>query len=413
MSLIARHRDGDQGQDCPFWILRHHSPSPITALRFVSSGVKVYTDAQDEEEEDDDDDSETETDADAASSGAGRFLLAGDSQGRVSLTDLSTYRAILQWQAHKDGSSVLGVEIWDDQIVTHGRDNTFKVWRLPPLNQHKASFASRQAGDSTPCAEPTQSLLHEVNALNFCRFSLLDGENKEASLAVPHTMESGWVDIYHLPSRQRLHTAVGKPASTMSSTGSNPTSGLQRAAILMSVHLLRLPSVLDAQENLALLAGYEDGTIQLWTESSGEFKLKWKRKIHLESVLSTSIHITANEIRLISTGADMKIGFLTLNNSRTDQNSDLIRLNNDREVYMHVNILKTDKPGRACSAFLTNTKAIVGGWDGKSRIYQQDQNEWVCSRVLRYHKESIQTVDASQNLIALGSKDGRISLWRV
>lgn len=186
-SVTVRGTTSGDADPSPVWVLRHHSPCPITALAFVDPNVSVYG----EEEGSDSDDEQDGLSRTSA------FILEGDADGRVSLTDLNTLRPVLEWQAHRQGHSILGVEMWHNTIVTHGRDNTFKVWKMPLLNPRKASFATQdEIAANEHSTTPSEVLIHEVNALNFCRFSLLpigtDGK-QEALLAVPHTLESGWV----------------------------------------------------------------------------------------------------------------------------------------------------------------------------------------------------------------------------
>lgn len=406
---LATPGNGDAANDTtPVWILRHHSPHAITALAFVPPAARVYQD------EDDDSDTEDESDEEQVASvkrEGSRFLLTGDAEGCVSLTDLAVYRPIVQWQAHKQGQSVLGVQMWGDRIVTHGRDNTVKVWALPPLMTRKASFATQQESSADGSAKPSATLVHEVNALNFCRFSLLlrDGDT-DALLAVPHTLESGWIDVYGLPSRKRLYTAIGKPSVP---AGSTPPTGFQRAAIAMSVHLF------ETFGRLAIFAGYEDGTLQLWMRDTAQdaFQLKWKFKAHGESVLSTAIWLdeARRQMQVVSTGADTRIFKATLAIAAGAPRDEGVALSADAHVRITKTTLQTEKPGRACSAFLPSSQdVLVGGWDGKARLYSEASDGSLhCTQVFRYHKESVQAVAAASNVIALGSKDGRVSLWNV
>lgn len=101
MSFI-RHaaRGTDAAAAAPLWILRHHTPSPIHALRLVkivSHGI-----------------------GNGSGSGSGDsrsrcqervYVLAGDAEGRVSLTALADVRPRLFWKAHS--GSVLGVDVAD------------------------------------------------------------------------------------------------------------------------------------------------------------------------------------------------------------------------------------------------------------------------------------------------------------
>lgn len=61
---------------------------------------------------------------------------------------------------------------------------------------------------------PENRLQLDINALNYCSFSAIQTDYKDAeagiTLAVPHTIDSGYIDLYHLPSKTRTKTAIGK-----------------------------------------------------------------------------------------------------------------------------------------------------------------------------------------------------------
>ena len=78
---------------------------------------------------------------------------------------------------------------------SHGRDNKLHVWQLP-------ADPARQVGESatTPgLSKPELRHSMDVNALNYCRFSLLPLPDKTESgepmglLAVPNLLESALV----------------------------------------------------------------------------------------------------------------------------------------------------------------------------------------------------------------------------
>ena len=69
----------------PQHILRSHS-SPVSALSVSEDNERIYS---------------------------------GDASGKVVVTSTGSLRAITQWNAHTD--SILGVEEWDDHIVTYVR----------------------------------------------------------------------------------------------------------------------------------------------------------------------------------------------------------------------------------------------------------------------------------------------------
>jgi len=109
-------------------------------------------------------------------------------------------------------------------LSRHGRDNKLHVWERPEppvdvVNSVEQTFISPQS--------PNLKFSMDVNALNFCRFSLFKGGPGEVSLlAVPNLVDSafvglyfplpgcpseaGQVDIWNLMTQDRLHAAIGK-----------------------------------------------------------------------------------------------------------------------------------------------------------------------------------------------------------
>lgn len=460
----------------PFWILRHHSPSPVTALAFckLDDAVQDFDGIGFAVSDDDEDSSSSSssvidgrTAEERQSVGAADerpHLLAGDSNGKVSLTSLMSsastvgrYRPALFWQAHKEGSSVLGLEQWvgTDLIVTHGRDNAVRVWQS---SRREASVGASKSTDEQGIYEgkddrrPHLLLQIDVNALNFCRFSLLplqNAEKDEALLAVPHTLESGWIDVYRLSltardngngckaSFTRVHSAIGKSASSQ-----RATAGTGRAAIVMSMHLVKKSC--DEDGTLGVVAGYEDGSIKMWQHQEGQgWSVAWQVKIHRESVLSTALSqemplsaANAEPILLASVAADDRLGVVQLPPDDT-------KIEPDKTIF------PTSKAGRSSVALhLCGDPEqqrhrlpllLVGGWDGRARLYRLGNTDdgsssqgaspgtlkLDCIAVLRYHKESVQCValatigggqsrSAGGNVVAaVGGKEGRVSLWSV
>ncbi|PWN28661.1 WD40 repeat-like protein [Jaminaea rosea] len=444
---LAHYDDGPSSSaPHPLWILRHHSPVPVTALAFHEAAAQ-----RDDEDSDDDED---------AADGS-LLLVAGDADGQVSLSSVATYRPQHFWQAHAKGSSILGVEALDDQggqyhrLVTHGRDHKIHFWRArktssqPPPSVKAASHA---AEDQEKAGKPELTVTIEVNALNFCRFSLLHptpGQSGDtAFIAVPHTLESGWIDVYSVdlssggtPKAQRIHTAIGKgmlspgglAAGSSAASGGAMSGGVSRAPITMSLHLVATEGA-----GLAILAGYEDGAVRLWktkkaahesgassgsaaADSSAAWSLVWEEKVHRETVLSTCLSYSTD--LLISTSADDRLALFAQPTAHPPN-------------WSKANVLETHKQGRSSLAMLPaaqrrrsgNAKEdesahifIVGGWDGRARLYRAspaaDSYDAEIIAVLRYHKESVQAVALARSaddaiLAAVAGKDGRISLWK-
>lgn len=122
----------------------------------------------------------------------------------------------------------------------------------------------------------------DSNSLNFCRLALTpyaDG----ALMALPNLVDSELIDLYAMPSGKRLHSKVNFVAEAK---GSNTRSGLVMAVALQLIG-----------ERLALVAGYEDGRVEVWTcevssldqlwdgktSAPGPWKRLWTGKAHNEA----------------------------------------------------------------------------------------------------------------------------------
>lgn len=255
----------------PFWILRHHGSSAIRSVHHAHS-----------------------------------LLAIGDDGGQVSLVDLGTFRPRYKWAAHTD--SILTVLIIaPDQVITHARDNTVKLWQLPS--------SPPTVGLAETSVEP--ELIREigVNALNFARCSHHAGH-----LAVPHTLDAAYIDILDLTTGRREAEALGRPDV-------KPTS---RMAIVMSLHLT----------NDVVVAGYEDGWVKKWRDG----ELVWSARCHSESVMSMAVCEKGGFG--VSVGADDRIARFDLETGAVEW-------------------AQTRTPGKASVAIAPDGKSVaVGGWDG-------------------------------------------------
>lgn len=136
-------------------------------------------------------------------------LYSGDTSGMVIITSTRTLRSIASWKAHNEG--LLGVQEWNDSVLTyvliyplnsylpftqdsHGRDNKLHVWTLVRETTARVREAASQPGLPTPSLQYSM----DVNALNYCRFSLmplpsLQNEEQSALIALPNLIESSLV----------------------------------------------------------------------------------------------------------------------------------------------------------------------------------------------------------------------------
>ncbi|PPQ95710.1 hypothetical protein CVT26_008353 [Gymnopilus dilepis] len=376
----------------PRHLLRSHS-SPIFALCISDDNERVYS---------------------------------ADASGKVVVTSTRSLRAIASWVAHTD--SILGVEEWDNFIVTHGRDNKLHVWQ----RIEEVPFSARIGGSAGLPDLPTPVLCYsmDVNSLNFCRFSLLQSPNTSASegirkpkalVALPNLIDSSTADVWSLPSQDRVHAAIGqetnKPVSVPHETGRN-TSGLFSVfplqfnfildlGIIMSMHLYYYihngpsSSSSDHYKNLRLLTAYENGSVVLreYTRTEKEasiegqgWEILWKSKLHVESIMAMRVS-RANDFA-VTVSADHIIGRYDLT---TDQ----------PPPEEHGVAFRTKHPGNGSIAIRDDGKVCaVGGWDGKIRLYSTKSFKPLGT--LKYHKLACQCIEFARAWTGEGgNKDGR------
>ncbi|KAI0272162.1 WD-40 repeat-containing protein [Russula aff. rugulosa BPL654] len=307
-------------------------------------------------------------------SGDNERIYSGDISGLAVITSTRSFRPLASWKAHTDG--LLGIEEWGKQVITHGRDNKLHVWKLS--SQNLKTFGGSALAAGTLILELGYSL--DVNALNFCRFSLLHA----ALVAVPNL-----ADIWALPSMERIHAAVGKGSSdTPTISGSDGRGTKNSSGIIMSMHLLN-PSggaTRMADRVLSLITSYENGTVKLWQYRNIEkersieglgWECLWSFKQHVESVMATTVSLDRSIA--LSVSADHLIG-------RYDLKADPIP-----NLETVGTVFRTKHPGNSAVAFHDDGRVCaIGGWDGRVRLYST--KTFKALGTLIYHKEALQVL---------------------
>ncbi|KAK1831841.1 ASTRA-associated protein 1 [Podospora conica] len=171
-------------------------------------------------------------------------LLTGDADGFVIVWDLTILRPRAVWQAH-DGA-ILGFSSWGpDRIITHGRDNKLIVWKLGVAEETGLSTTLPLDPSPEPRPKPWILYMLSINTMNFCSFAHCPASPHDTDptpdllVAVPNTLFSEAVDIFHLPTQERRHTIRLE----------------DKGGMVMALALLHLHST------LTLAAGYENGVV--------------------------------------------------------------------------------------------------------------------------------------------------------
>ncbi|KAI1801161.1 WD40 repeat-like protein [Daldinia bambusicola] len=213
-------------------------------------------------------------------------LASGDADGFVVLWDLTIMRPRTVWRAHTN--AILGISDWgEDKIITHGRDNRLAVWKLG--SQDEITMSTALPLDESAPERPQPWLLHilHVNTMNFCSFaSCPTSENPtqgELLVAVPNTLETEAVDIFQLPSQNRLHTV-------------NLGGKTEKKGMVMSLCLFwRLG-------HLTLAVAYESGLAVVAQLGSETWDILYRAQVHSQPVLS--LGLDPLEEYFLTSGAD-------------------------------------------------------------------------------------------------------------
>ncbi|THH16107.1 hypothetical protein EW146_g4481 [Bondarzewia mesenterica] len=258
-------------------------------------------------------------------------------------------------------------------------------------------------------------------------------------------------DIWVLPSRERLHAAIGKGQLDVPIMPGTDGRGVKNATgIIMSMHLMpegtsSEPSSSHSEsrfKRLRLLASYENGSVAMWQyradkERSVEgigWARCWTAKLHVESVMAMAVSIKYDFA--LSVSADHIIVRYDLAALNIDANSVSTSCSAHRTKHPGNGSIVLRDDGRVCA---------VGGWDGKIRLYSTKTLKPLGTLV--YHKDNAQALawarPADQSLkeeikgqqtdlefdsddemtaaekerrerwLVSGGKDGRVAIWEL
>lgn len=327
----------------------------------------------------------------------------------------------------------------------HGRDHKLRVWQLTDVSLEGETLdAELPAGEGlskTKRREPWLQHSMAVSALNFCAFAfcaaLRDGEREygpgQAFIVVPNALDSGGIDIFHLPSERRVSVLK---ADAQIKTG-----------MVMALDVFHHPET----RLLTMVSGYEDGSTMVHQRRplvSLCEKWLWERILctrpHSQPVLS--LNTTPSKNFYFTSSADDVVAKVAIPTSSLngDENSKPAKIANTKHSGQQDLTLRND--GRIFA---------TAGWDSRIRVYSaKTLNELA---VLKWHRDgcysiafagiflsglleaSAETVNGQTLLapkesgetaleairhqrsskakmthwLAAGGKDGKISLWDI
>ncbi|KAG0266671.1 Guanine nucleotide binding protein (G protein), beta polypeptide 1-like [Mortierella polycephala] len=341
-------------------------------------------------------------------------------------------------------------------ILSHGRDNEIHVWDINSILQkslQRSSVAS-VASSITEDLAPVFSL--PVNALNFCKMSVLaidivprqqdhptsgQGSSQEEGastnlhslsrthqhiyIAVPSPTTATLVDIYDIVKPVRLFASIGRQDDGFSRATANPSMETNtKWGSVMAIQLFKKSSarILDistlspqddaSSEKLHMLLAYEDGSLALFADnsmsvsggqqSSGDgAKAKAKAKTKMDVLWSTNYHrgpvlalgISSDMSFVISCGSDNLL--VEYNLFGSTQGTPEVR-----QVSLKANGIADVKVRN------DNKILALAGWDGRIRIFSCKTLKPLA--VLKCHREGLYCIGLANVLEMTKESDERI-----
>ncbi|KAB8298094.1 hypothetical protein EYC80_001856 [Monilinia laxa] len=330
-------------------------------------------------------------------------LVTGDAEGWVVVWSLETRRAAAAWRAHE--GVLLAVGEWGgERVVTHGKDNKLIIWKLPTSDENSMSKVPPVDIVSEERRKPWVLHMLDVNTMNFCGFALCPmnteieahdlgetGEEREemkeeeSLIAVPNTLTSESIDIFHIPTLQRLHNI--------------PSPGPNKPGMIMCLELFLHPIT----KCLTVISGYEDGSVSVFSlaphipssssvfaspsASSPQWNTIYQSKSHIQPVLSLSLDPSPDRKFFITSGADDRIIKYLIPTTTTPISTSTSRSKSRlAPSNPEPKILKTAHAGQQSIQIRNDGKiAATAGWDGRARVYGVGKMRELA--VLKWHKE--------------------------
>jgi ASTRA-associated protein 1 len=195
------------------------------------------------------------------------------------------------------------------------------------------------------------------------------------------------IDIYSLPNTRLTWSAIGK--NPQEKLGTTPRLLLTKG-MTMSLNLIQKHS---NPEEFILAAAYESGHVALYSlPSPSNWSTIYIFKTHTQPSLSVAIHPFQNSF--LSSAADATIAEHPLAGPRP------------------LKSVNTKHAGQTSLSVRPDGRIFVtAGWDGVGRVYSTRTLRQV--GVLKWHDGGLQTARFVGEMVVLGGKDGKVSLWDV
>ncbi|PBP20638.1 WD domain-containing protein [Diplocarpon rosae] len=306
-------------------------------------------------------------------------LVTGDADGWIVVWSLATKRPVAVWRAHV--GVILGASAWGpDRIITHGKDNKLTVWKLSEEEEESMSKILPVDRPPTPRKQPWLLHLLHVNTMNFCSFAQCPSAppSEELLIAVPNTLSSETVDIFHLPSSQRIHTLPNPPSL--------------KGGMVMAVSLFSHPQT----SHLTVIAGYESGHTTVSHLSDSTWTTLYTAQAHTQPILALDVS-PARDFYLTSS-ADAVIAKHPLASGTADRATDSDCGN------MPLKTLQSRHAGQQSIRIRNDGRVFAtAGWDARVRVYAVKSMKELA--VLKWHQEGCYSVAFAE--VAMGERDAQ------
>lgn len=142
----------------------------------------------------------------------------------------------------------------DSNDHSHGRDNKIRCWQLP----QSIPALRRSSAHAVPSPKRLDALAAvwemDVNAMAYCRMSLMPLPSDAALVAVPALTKDDQVDIFHLPTQQRLHRSIGHELFPLNDKTGQAPSAIDIFTLMDAARIRHGPATLQVCREGAALA---------------------------------------------------------------------------------------------------------------------------------------------------------------
>ena len=395
---MAAHQLATRTAPEPEFVLRGHSHA-VTALRFL--------------------------DRDSA-----KLLASGDVGGYVQLWNLATRRPVATWAAAPLG--VLEVHAHDDgKLLTQTRDGRLRIWDLANLDEPTTTlntnsfFFARCATvghniDHRPAPRPAPDEVEAPARTTAARgIGAAPASEDDDGTAPPAAAPTRWCDApghaRHLvlaptePPEATLlwDTRQAQPALKLAPDAGDRTLVRKGDASVLGNAMamkLWLPRGQGNRPPLALV-GHENGRVLAWDLAMPVPQVCAKTPRDAFSSPNVALDVNSEGTVLFAGGVEAKARAFRVEPG-------LLKPHGALEVSCPSIDELDQHQGVGQLALRPDGKVLASaGWDYRVRIFSAKSLKRLA--VLRYHDASVNALDWSDDLLATGSKDTKVAVWRL